>query len=293
MRIANAWLDGWRPCAILDDRVVPLPALEGRLPHIAELAAAWPHEALLRWAADGPREGGVPLATVRLGPPVLNPGAILTVAENYARAGSPPGARRPRPLVFGKLPSAIVGPGDVIPWDPETHPDLDAEVELAVVIGRTARQVPEERALEHVFGYTCLNDLASRDPVFEGEAWLLGKSAPGFCPIGPWVVTADELSDRWPLGLTCSLSGVEVQRGSTAQMRFSVSELVAYLSRQITLQPTDLIATGTPTPTAAGRTPPRFLRDGEEVTIRIEGIGELRNSVRTTRVPSGGSGDSR
>src|SRR6185436_12147881 len=145
-------------------------------------------------------------------------------------------APRPdRPLIFGKAASSIAGPGDVLTWDRELTPNVDAECELGVVVG------PESTA----FGYTIINDVSSRDAWLDGDQWLLGKSMPGFCPVGPWVVTADEL-DPSDLGLGCTINGVAIQDDSTASMRFSIAEVIAYLSRHVTLRPGDLIATGTP-----------------------------------------------
>jgi 2-keto-4-pentenoate hydratase/2-oxohepta-3-ene-1,7-dioic acid hydratase in catechol pathway len=156
--------------------------------------------------------------------------------------------------------------------------DVDAEVELGIVVGRTARDVAPEDALRHVLGYTIVDDVSARDPHLDGDQWLLGKSLPGFCPVGPWVVTADEL-DPTDLRLGCTIGGEAIQDGRTSDMRFGVADIVSFLSRHLVLRPGDLIATGTPARLASPPGPGRRLRPGDEVTAWIDGIGEL-----TTRI---------
>ncbi len=159
---------------------------------------------------------------------VSRPGAIYTVGLNYNGPGAAP--RPERPLIYGKAPSSVAGHGDVLSWDRELMSNVDAECELGVVIGVDGG----------VFGYTIVNDVSSRDPWLDGDQWLLGKSMPGFCPVGPWVVTADEL-DPGDLALGCTINGEPIQDGRTSDMRFSIAEVLAYLGRHVRLEPGDLI----------------------------------------------------
>ncbi len=229
-------------------------------------------------SAGGARGTGVPLATARLGPAVPDPGAIYTVGENYRSPGERPGSRPPRPLIYGKAASAVGAPGASLGWDRTLTANVDAECELGVVIGRPAIGVPPGTALDHVFGYTIVNDVSSRDPWLDGDQWLLGKSLPGFCPVGPWIVTADEL-DPADLRLGCTINGEPTQDGRTSDMRFSVPEIVSFLSRHLALRPGDLIATGTPARLATPPGPDRHLEPGDAVTAWIEGIGELTTII--------------
>jgi 2-keto-4-pentenoate hydratase/2-oxohepta-3-ene-1,7-dioic acid hydratase in catechol pathway len=209
---------------------------------------------------------------------VPQPGAIYTVGANYRAAGEAPGSRPERPLIFGKAATAIAGNGATLTWDRSETANVDAEVELGVVIGSTAWQVEAADALGHVLGWTIVNDVSSRDPWLDGDQWLIGKSMPGFCPAGPRVVPAADL-DPSDLRLVCTINGEPIQDGRTSQMRFSVAEIVAYLSRHLVLRPGDLIATGTPVRLATPPGPDRRLQPGDVVTCRIEGIGELTTTI--------------
>jgi 2-keto-4-pentenoate hydratase/2-oxohepta-3-ene-1,7-dioic acid hydratase in catechol pathway len=197
---------------------------------------------------------------------IAKPGAIYTVGLNYDGPGAPP--RPERPLIYGKAPSSVAAHGDELRWDRELTPNVDAEVELGVVMG----------ADDQIFGYTIVNDVSSRDPWLDGDQWLLGKSMPGFCPVGPWVVTADEL-DPADIRLGCRINDEPIQDGRTADMRFSIQEIVDYLSRHLRLEPGDLIATGTPARLTTPPGPDRHLRSGDVVTCWIESIGELTTTV--------------
>jgi 2-keto-4-pentenoate hydratase/2-oxohepta-3-ene-1,7-dioic acid hydratase in catechol pathway len=198
--------------------------------------------------------------------PVARPSAIYTVGLNYDGPGAAP--RPKRPLIYGKAATSVGGHGDVLSWDRELTANVDAEVELGVVIGADGG----------VFGYTIVNDVSSRDAWLDGDQWLLGKSMPGFCPAGPWVVTADEL-DPADLRLGCRINGEAIQDGRTADMRFSIREILEYLGRHIRLEPGDLIATGTPGRLAGPLGPDRHLEPGDVVTCWIDGIGELTTTV--------------
>jgi 2-keto-4-pentenoate hydratase/2-oxohepta-3-ene-1,7-dioic acid hydratase in catechol pathway len=219
--------------------------------------------------------------------PLPDPGKIVAVGLNYVDHAAEAAMTLPaEPLVFAKFPSSIVGPGDAIAFDRGLTDGVDFEAELGVVIGRPARNVRTEDALGHVFGYTCLDDVTARDLQFGDSQWVRGKSLDTFCPIGPWIVTADEIPDPQALAISCTLSGQVFQSSTTADMIFGVAELISRLSRSFTLEPGDLIATGTPPGVGWFRTPRRVLRDGDEVVVAIEGIGELRNPVRTTGTPA-------
>lgn len=183
------------------------------------------------------------------------------------------------PVVFTKATTTVTGPYAEVVVDPRVTEQLDWEVELGVVIGRGGRHIPQDQALAHVFGYTVINDLSARDLQFRHKQFFLGKSMDGSCPMGPWITTADAVPDPQALPLTCSVNGVLKQQGHTGQMVFSVAETIATLSRVMTLQPGDVIATGTPAGVGFARTPPEYLWPGDVVACEIEGLGALRNPM--------------
>ncbi len=193
-------------------------------------------------------------------------GAIYTIGLNYRDPAYPDRAGPERPLVYGKASSALTGDQSVVGWDRSLTTNVDGECELGVVVGRGAS----------VFGYTIVNDITSQDPWLDGDQWLLGKSLPGFCPVGPWVVPTAEF-DPADVRLGFMLNGTAVQDGRTSDMRFGVPEILAYLGRHIELRPGDLIATGTPV--RVGPLAGRHLEKGDTMTCWIEGIGELTNTV--------------
>ena len=201
MRIATIALDGSSSAAVVDgDRALELAGASSGLESVREIAAGG-QRALDRvgeWAVRQRDEAWRPIAGLRLGPAVPDPGAIYTIGLNYGEPGEPAAARPPRPLIYGKAPTSVVGPGAVISWDRTLTSNVDAEVELGIVIGEPAFDISPNEAMRHVFGYTCINDISSRDPWLDGDQWLLGKSMPGFCPVGPWVVTRDELDPTGP-----------------------------------------------------------------------------------------------
>jgi 2-keto-4-pentenoate hydratase/2-oxohepta-3-ene-1,7-dioic acid hydratase in catechol pathway len=219
----------------------------------------------------------------RDGLPIARPSKIICAGLNYRDHAEEQGLELPeRPLLFAKWPNALIGPGESIVLPPLSS-QVDYEAELAVVIGRTARNVTEGAALDHVLGYTCLNDVSARDLQFGDGQWVRGKSLDTFCPMGPILVTADELTDPQDLAIMCRVNDEVLQDSRTSQMYFSVATIISYLSRSFTLEPGDVIATGTPAGVGAFRDPPRFLRDGERVTVEIEGIGSLVNTCRFER----------
>jgi 2-keto-4-pentenoate hydratase/2-oxohepta-3-ene-1,7-dioic acid hydratase in catechol pathway len=209
---------------------------------------------------------------------VPQPGAIYTVGLNYRVDDEPSGAGPERPLIYGKAPSSFAADGATLTWDRTLTPNVDAECELGVVIGRDAWRVEAGDALGHVLGYTIVNDISSRDPWLDGDQWLLGKSMPGFCPAGPRLVPVAEL-DSADLRLGCTINSEPIQDGRTSQMRFSIAEIISFLSHHVALRPDDLIATGTPARLAAPPGPDRHLEPGDVVTCWIEGIGELTTTI--------------
>jgi 2-keto-4-pentenoate hydratase/2-oxohepta-3-ene-1,7-dioic acid hydratase in catechol pathway len=221
------------------------------------------------------------LADVRLEAPVRNPTKLIAIGVNYLDHCREQGIEPPRePLVFSKFPSSITGPQDMIVWDPTLTQQVDPEIELGVVIGRRCRAVSTEEALSYVFGYTVVNDVSARDLQFGDGQWVRGKSLDTFCPIGPCVVTADEIPDPQNLRLQLWVNDRLQQEGTTADMIFSVAQIVAHISRFATLEPGDLITTGTPKGVGCFRDPPIYLASGDIVRCAIEGIGELVNLTR-------------
>ena len=280
MRLGTIVVEG-RPRPVVvrgDDTVVLIDTRATGLAGIRAIAAGG-QAALGRlqaWLDQQPAEAGMPLDTVALGPAVPDPGAIFTVGLNYDGPGAPP--RPERPLIYGKAASSVAGHGDTLTWDRALTDNVDAEVELGVVIGEAATAVGPENAMEHVLGYTCINDVSARDAWLDGDQWLLGKSMPGFCPAGPSVVTPDEF-DPTDVRLGCTINGEAIQDGRTCDMRYSIPEILEYLARHVRLQPGDLIATGTPARLATPPGPERHLEPGDVVTCWIEGIGDLTTTV--------------
>jgi 2-keto-4-pentenoate hydratase/2-oxohepta-3-ene-1,7-dioic acid hydratase in catechol pathway len=240
----------------------------------------------LRRATDPERiaRDGAPLESIILLAPVPRPGKIVAIGRNYREHAEEEGVDPPpAPLIFSKWPSSVIGPDAEIRWDPAFATQVDYEAELAVVIGRRARRVEEDDALGYVLGYTCLNDVSARDLQFGDGQWARGKSLDTFCPMGPALVTADELGDPQDLAILCTVGDERVQEARTSAMYFGVAEIISYCSMSFTLEPGDVIATGTPAGVGVFREPPRFLGDGDRVAVEIEGIGRLENICRFDR----------
>jgi 2-keto-4-pentenoate hydratase/2-oxohepta-3-ene-1,7-dioic acid hydratase in catechol pathway len=224
--------------------------------------------------------------TTRNGLPIDRPSKIVCVGLNYRDHAAESAQEVPgQPLLFAKWPNALIGPGDTIRL-PDFAAQVDYEAELGVVIGRAVRNISAENALEAVAGYICVNDISARDIQFLDGQWTRGKSFDTFCPVGPGVVPIDEVPDPQALRLRCLVNGEVVQDDSTASMIFPVSELIAFASRAMQLEPGDLIATGTPAGVQLGRETPRWLEDGDVVTVEIEGVGTLTNPVRRDGIAS-------
>lgn len=233
-----------------------------------------------------PAPGGraIPLSTVELLSPVDETAKIICVGLNYADHAEESGDTIPdEPLIFAKLPNSLIGPNEAVRI-PDFSSQIDFEAELGVVIGRQTSNVKPNQAHDHVFGYTCINDISARDLQFGDGQWTRGKSLDTFCPVGPWVVTSDEIPDPQTLGIRCRLNGEVMQDSSTERMIFNVAVLISHISRGITLNPGDLIATGTPAGVGFTRKPPRFLRHGDRVGVEIDRIGSLDNAVVSARV---------
>jgi 2-keto-4-pentenoate hydratase/2-oxohepta-3-ene-1,7-dioic acid hydratase in catechol pathway len=215
-----------------------------------------------------------------VGLPIDLPQKIICVGLNYRDHAEEQGTALPAaPLLFAKWPNTLIGPGEPIVIPPLTT-QVDYEAELGVVIGERVRAISEHEALGAVRGYLCLNDVSARDLQFADGQWVRGKSLDTFCPVGPELVPAGLVPNPGALAIRALVSGAVMQDSNTSQMIFSVAEIIAHVSRAITLEPGDLIATGTPAGVGAFRKPPVFLAPGDEVTIEIEGIGALTNPVR-------------
>jgi len=215
--------------------------------------------------------------------PIDRPSKIVCVGLNYRDHAEEQGAELPSaPLLFAKWPNALIGPGEPIVI-PRVTEQVDYEAELGVLIGERIRGVSVENALEGVRGYLCLNDLSARDLQFSDGQWTRGKSLDTFCPVGPRLVPKEEVPDPQSLGIRCIVNSKAMQDSTTANMIFGVAEIVAYASGTMTLEPGDLIATGTPAGVGIFRDPPVLLGDGDEVTVEIDALGALTNPVRAER----------
>jgi 5-carboxymethyl-2-hydroxymuconate isomerase len=239
--------------------------------------------ALAEVGVDGVLEAAAAATDVVTGDIVapLLPSKVVAIGLNYLDHIRETGMDRPeRPLVFAKFPSSVIGPNEAIEIDPEISERVDWEVELAVVIGTMARRVSVDRALDHVFGYTVANDVSARDVQFSDGQWVRGKSLDTFCPLGPAVVTADDVPNPQALRLSTMVNDRLVQDSSTSEMLFGVRELIAFCSRSFTLEPGDVVLTGTPWGCGEFMSPKQSLQPGDVVVCAVEGIGELRNPVR-------------
>lgn len=228
------------------------------------------------------RESAIPLvpaAGVRLGPPIAAPSQIICLGKNYAAHAAEFDGQAPTvPIFFGKATSAVIGPYDPIVLPAGAH-RVDGEVELAAVIGRAAHRVTAADALRHVAGYTILNDITDRDLQRAAGQWFLAKSADSFCPLGPFMVTPDEIPDPHTLEMSLDVNATRLQQASTAAMLFKLPELISRLSAVLTLQPGDVLSTGTPEGIGSAHRPPVLLRPGDVMTAAIARLGAQRNAV--------------
>jgi 2-keto-4-pentenoate hydratase/2-oxohepta-3-ene-1,7-dioic acid hydratase in catechol pathway len=263
---------------------VRLVSFDGGFGRVEDGAVVPMGPSLVDWLAFGTQGTATgrprPLEEVRLLAPVPRPGKIVCVGLNYRDHARETGQDIPgEPVLFSKFANSVVGPGADVVVPPEAD-RIDYEAELAVVIGRRASRVTEAQALDHVAGYVCANDVSSRSLQFRSAQWLLGKAIDTFLPLGPWLVTADEVPDPQALGIRCLVNDEVRQSSDTGQMIFGVAELVGFVSRTITLEPGDLLVTGTPSGVGMAADPPRFLAPGDRMRVEIDGLGALDNTVR-------------
>ncbi len=278
----------------ISDWIEAMPVSASVSSHHQRVGTAVPVGGILRWLSAGPQAlaklqdhvawGAVPqaaLAEVHLYAPVPRPGKIIGVGRNYADHAKETGvAPFEKPRIIFKMSSSVVAPGAPV-VRPAGVTKLDFESELAVVIGALGRDIPESQALEHVAGYTVLNDVSAREFQFDisPAQTTFAKSMDGFCPMGPWLVTRDEVPDPQALEVSCWLNGARMQHGHTADMLFPVKTLVAYVSQFMTLEPGDVITTGTPAGIGAFRQPPLYLQPGDELRLEVTGVGSMTHAI--------------
>ena len=227
--------------------------------------------------------GRIPTEAISLEAPIANPQKIICVGLNYIEHIEESDEEEPEnPLLFSKYPTSITGPNQPIQWNPDLTAKVDYEVELAIIIGKRGRDVDESDACDHVAGYTVANDVSARDLQFADEQWTRGKSLDTFCPLGPSIVTRDEVDNPENLQLWAELNGDRLQESTTGNLIFGLDELVSFCSRNFTLLPGDVILTGTPPGVGVFRDPPILLDDGDEITVAVEDIGELTNGCEHT-----------
>ncbi|MBW2129530.1 MAG: fumarylacetoacetate hydrolase family protein [Deltaproteobacteria bacterium] len=241
-------------------------------------------EELIRSESTDVTPGGDPISLdeVHLAPPLTSPSKIIAIGLNYLdHVRESKGTVPETPLVFSKFPSSLVGHRGQITWSTGLTQKVDFEAELAVIMGRKTRRCPEEEAMNHIFGYTCANDVSARDLQFGDGQWVRGKSLDTFCPLGPWITTVEEIPDPHDLTIKSRLNGVLMQDSNTSFMIFKIPYLIGFLSRAFTLLPGDVILTGTPHGVGAFRDPSLYMNDGDQIEVEIEGIGTLSNTCRT------------
>jgi 2-keto-4-pentenoate hydratase/2-oxohepta-3-ene-1,7-dioic acid hydratase in catechol pathway len=269
-----------QPGVLLDDSRV-LSLVSAGYPGMLEFIAAGDSAlaAAGRLLAAPPAGAIYPLEKVRLKAPVPGPGKILLVGLNYRDHAAESNMEIPKvPTVFAKLRNTVIGPGEPIVL-PRKSEKPDYEAEFAFVVGKGGRHMDPNRWKEHVFGYLNLNDVSARDFQLSTTQWLLGKSCDTFCPMGPWIVTPDEIADPHQLDVSMTVNGEVLQHSNTRELIFRIPDLLAYVSQVMTLDPGDIISTGTPSGVGFARKPPRFLRPGDECVVEVQGLGQLRNPV--------------
>jgi len=219
------------------------------------------------------------LSAVKFLAPVPRPPKLICVGLNYRDHAAETKMEIPKiPTIFAKFSNVVIGPGESIVI-PAGSDRTDYEAEFAFVIGRGGRRIPASRAMEHVYGYTILNDVSERKYQMATSQWMIGKTFDTFAPMGPWLVTKDEIADPHQLGIWLTVNGERLQNSNTRELIFKIPELIEHLSSVVTLEPGDVVSTGTPAGVGFARKPPRLLQPGDEVVIGIDGLGELRNTV--------------
>ncbi|MFC3897462.1 fumarylacetoacetate hydrolase family protein [Lentzea rhizosphaerae] len=282
MKLASLTVDGVRRAGLVDAAEQSITLLDTTVDDV------------VRGGPTGARGEVLPLSQARLESPLHRFNRdVLCTGWNYLdhflessgkREGQGPAEMPLRPTFFTKGPDTVIGPSDDIAYDPDISQKWDYEAEIAVVIGRDGRSIPEEKALDHVFGFLVANDVSQRDlQRAHGGQWLKGKSIDATMPLGPWITTPDEV-DLADMQVQCEVNGVLLQNASSAQMAFSFTRIIAELSHGMTLRAGDVILTGTPSGIGSAREPQIFLRDGDVVVTRVSGLGELRNTVTLTEL---------
>ncbi|MCG2776573.1 MAG: fumarylacetoacetate hydrolase family protein [Desulfobacterales bacterium] len=224
----------------------------------------------------------ISLEEVKWAAPVSRPSKIIGLGLNYKDHAEESKGKIPEvPLIFAKFPNSLNAHNEPITWDVNLTRKVDFEVELTVIIGKKVHDCPESEAMKAIFGYTCANDVSARDLQFGDGQWVRGKSLDTFCPLGPWIVTADELPDPHSLKVRYWLNGRLMQDSHTSLMIFRIPSVVSFLSHNFTLLPGDVILTGTPSGVGVFRDPSIYMKDGDEVAVEVEGIGRLVNTCRT------------
>ncbi|MGA8261069.1 MAG: fumarylacetoacetate hydrolase family protein [Arenicellales bacterium] len=292
MKVATCRYKNQEHLAIVRNGAAMLPALVSRYPGFADALSFIRDYRKSRELLAGLQESEKDRATVMMDDltllaPIPRPTKnVMCLGWNYSEhvresssvrkeeAGLPE-----HPIVFTKNVTSVTGPGSTIPCDAAVTEQLDWEAELGVIIGKSGRAITAADAMGHVFGYTVINDVSARDLQFQHKQWFIGKSLDGACPMGPWIVTADEIADPHALAIRCDVNGVRKQDSTTANMIFKIPAIIATLSLGMSLEPGDVIATGTPEGVGFARTPPEFLKPGDEVVCEVEGVGSLRNTI--------------
>jgi 2-keto-4-pentenoate hydratase/2-oxohepta-3-ene-1,7-dioic acid hydratase in catechol pathway len=268
-----------QPGVVKDGRVYGLqPAGFGDL--IDVLKGGWGARSVIdSYMQTLPATAGLALEQATLLAPIARPPKLICVGLNYRDHAAEAKMEIPTtPTIFSKFSNAITGPGAPVVL-PKGSAKPDYEAELAVVIGKGGRHVPKEYWHRHVYGYMCLNDVSARDYQLATSQWLMGKTFDTFAPTGPWITTADEIADPHALDISLELNGEVMQSSNTSEMIFKIPELIAFLSSVFTLEAGDIITTGTPAGVGFGKKPPRWLKAGDEMVVKISGLGELRNPV--------------
>jgi 2-keto-4-pentenoate hydratase/2-oxohepta-3-ene-1,7-dioic acid hydratase in catechol pathway len=248
---------------------------------VLSLIADWgtARSAIESFVKQAPQEAAADLGDVTLLAPVPRPPKLICVGLNYRDHAKESGMEIPAvPTIFNKFPNVVIGPGETIVL-PKVSAKPDYEAEFAFVIGKGGRQIAKDQWKNHVFGYTIVNDVSARDYQMQTSQWLMGKTFDTFAPMGPWIVTADEIADPHALDIRMTIGGEVLQNSNTRELIFGVPELIEFLSSVVTLEPGDIVSTGTPAGVGFGHKPPRWLREGDECVVSVQGIGELRNPV--------------
>ena len=269
-----------KPGAILGDKIIGFQAAGfSTLLHLIQ-GGSEARQRIKTLLDNPPKDEIVPLAKARLLAPLSHPPKIICVGLNYRDHALECNEQIPKlPTLFSKYTTAIIGPGEAIVL-PKNSKEPDYEAELAVVIGKGGRYISKDRWRDHVFGYTNLNDVSARDYQAATSQWMVGKTFDTFAPIGPAIVTSDEIADPQALDIQMIINGETLQSSNTSQMVFGIPELIEYISSIFTLEPGDIISTGTPGGVGEAKKPPRWLRPGDHVVVRISGIPELHNEVK-------------